>query len=187
MSVAAAPKVAPSMSDAAVKAKTGKTWRQWFTLLDRAGGRAMTHKEIVAWLVKNHAVRPWWQQMVTVTYEQARGLREKHQTAGGYQVSCSKTFNESVGRLFRAWKEPEIRERWLEDPGFELRKATKDKSMRITWVDGKTSVELNFYVKGNTKTQVVVQHSKLGSGQAAQRMKAYWAKQFVRLQGLLEE
>ena len=34
----------------------------------------MNHKQIVALLYAKHNVGPWWQQMVTVTYEQARGL-----------------------------------------------------------------------------------------------------------------
>jgi hypothetical protein len=67
------------MSDEAVEAKTGKTWSRWFKHLDAAGARKMTHQEIVAHLRDKHDVRPWWQQMVAVTYEQARGLREIHE------------------------------------------------------------------------------------------------------------
>ena len=35
----AKPKVPPRMTDEAVKAKTGKTWAEWFVLLDKAGAR----------------------------------------------------------------------------------------------------------------------------------------------------
>ena len=38
------------MSDAAVQAKTGKTWPEWFAVLDKAGAAKMTHKEIAAHL-----------------------------------------------------------------------------------------------------------------------------------------
>ena len=48
----------------AVKAKTGKTWAQWFAVLDKARGQAMSHKEIVAVLEKTHDIGPcggrWW-------------------------------------------------------------------------------------------------------------------------------
>jgi len=30
----------PRLSDAAVQAKTGKTWQEWFAVLDAAGARA---------------------------------------------------------------------------------------------------------------------------------------------------
>ena len=70
--------IQPSMSDEAVESKTGKTWSRWFKHLDAAGAKKMTHQEIVAHLHDQHQVRPWWTQMITVTYEQARGLRDKH-------------------------------------------------------------------------------------------------------------
>ncbi len=36
-------RTSPRMSDAAVQAKTGKNWRQWFEILDAAGARKMDH------------------------------------------------------------------------------------------------------------------------------------------------
>lgn len=33
------------MSDKAVKAKTGKDWRQWFSILDKAGAAKMSHRD----------------------------------------------------------------------------------------------------------------------------------------------
>ena len=68
-----------------------------------------------------------------------------------------------------------------------IRKATRPKSMRITWSDRKTSLEVNFYAKGVGKGQVVVQHSKLPDAKAAAKMKGYWAKTLDRLRGMLED
>ncbi len=48
--------------------------------------------------------------------------------------------------------------------------------MRVTWKDGKTSLEINFYPKGDSKSQIVVQHSKLPDSKAAAKMKTYWGK-----------
>jgi len=47
-----------------------------------------------------------------------------------------------------------LRDRWLADPAFIIRKATPGKSLRITWVDGKTTLEVMLYPKGTGKTQV---------------------------------
>ena len=41
-----------------------------------------------------------------------------------------------------------------------VRKATLDKSIRVTWNDGRSSVEVYFWIKGTDKSQVAVQHSK---------------------------
>ena len=176
---------ATRMSDAAVQAKTGKNWQQWFAILDAAGAKKMNHKAIVAYLSEHPGVAPWWRQMVTATYEQERGMREKHQTPKGYEISVSRTMTVSVGTLYKAWQDERIRRRWLPDSPIVIRKATVDKSMRITWTDRRTSVEVNFYPKGSTKCQVTVQHSKLPDAKAAARMKTYWANTIDRLREML--
>jgi len=190
MATAATKAAEPRMSDDAVKAKTGKAWAEWFKILDKAGARKMGHQEIVALLSQEHGVGPWWQQMVTVTYEQARGLRAKHQKPGGFQISVSRTLAASVSKVFKAWQDENTRKLWLLVPAtgspLTIRKATTNKSMRITWTDGKTSVEVLFSPKGTGKSQVVVQHSKLPDAKAAAHMKTYWAGALDRLKELVE-
>jgi hypothetical protein len=85
-----------------------------------------------------------------------------------------------------AWQDTKTRNRWLPDTPIAIRKATTNKSMRLTWADQKTSVEVNFYPKGDDKTQVVVQHSKLPEAEAAAQMKTYWAEKLDRLKQILE-
>lgn len=171
---------AGDISAAAVHKATGKTWPEWLALLDAAGARKMSHKEIVAILAEN-GVGPWWQQMVTVGYERQRGLRVKHETAKGFQIGRGKTLAVSAARVYAAFADRHLRARWLADPDFEIRKATLNTRLLITWVDGKSSVEVNVLSKGKEKTQVTVQHNKLTSARAAERMKKYWAAQLERL------
>ena len=56
------------VGDDAVKKATGKTWTEWFTILDQAGAQKMNHRQIVTLLRDQHGVGSWWQQMVTVGY-----------------------------------------------------------------------------------------------------------------------
>src|SRR5262245_32820076 len=183
---AAAPQKPARIGDAAVQAKTGKTWAEWFALLDKAGADQWPHKQIAAHLYDNLGCSGWWSQMVAVGYERERGLREKHERPDGYQVSRSKTLAVGVPEAYRAWEDRRQRKRWLADADFTVRKATPNRSLRITWVDGATAVEVMFYPKGEGKCQVTVQHSKLADAAAGERMKAYWGEQFDRLKGLLE-
>jgi hypothetical protein len=53
-----------------------------------------------------------------------------------------------------------IRKTWLPE-SITIRKATANKSMRITWIDEVTHLNVDFYSKGELKSQVVVQHSKI--------------------------
>jgi hypothetical protein len=173
--------VQPTMSDQAVSAKTGKTWNEWFAILDKAGAKKMSHQEIVKVLNSKHAVGPWWGQMVTVNYERARGLRDKHEKPDGFQISVSRTLNTPLATLYKSFADRKNRSVWLDEQGLAIRKATTNKSMRVSWKDGKTSLEINFYGKEPGKSQVVVQHSKLSDAKTAARMKTYWSKALDRL------
>jgi uncharacterized protein YndB with AHSA1/START domain len=177
----------PRMSDAAVKAKTGKDWKEWFIILDTAGALKLSHQEIVKYLHTKQGLGPWWRQMVTVTYEQARGLRELYQKPGGYSISVSRTVNVPLRKLYKAFATEKARKTWLSEDGLVIRKATADKSMRVTWNDRKTSVEIGFYSKGDNKSQVAVQHSKLPDAKASAKMKSYWVKALDRLRATLEK
>jgi Activator of Hsp90 ATPase homolog 1-like protein len=173
--------IAPRMSDEAVQAKTGKTWKQWFAVLDKAGASQMTHQDIAKYLSEDQGVAPWWCQMVTVNYEQQTGRRQNHQRPDGFQISVSRTLTVPVAKAYRLFAVNKERDAWLGENGLQVRKATPNKSMRVTWKDGKTSLEINFYAKGNDKSQVVVQHSKLANASAAARMKTYWGQALDRL------
>ena len=175
----------PRMSDEAVESKTGKNWSRWFKHLDAAGGKKMTHQEIVAHLHDKHEVRPWWTQMIAVTYEQARGLREKHEKPQGYEISVSRTIEAPVGKAFKAWTDEKSRKKWL-PANLTIRKATANKTLRIGWEDGKTLVAAAFMAKGSGKCQVVAQHSKLADARSAARMKKYWSEALDKLKAFIE-
>jgi hypothetical protein len=179
-------KKAAGISDEAVKARTGKTWAQWFALLDKAGAQKLSHKEIARYVHDMLHCPPWWSQMITVGYEQERGLREKHETPEGYQTSASKTLNVPVVAAFEAWIDDKMRNRWLPKAPLTIRKATPHKPLRITWNDGNSNVDVGLFSKGDAKCQVAVEHSKLKNARASAAMKKYWAEALVSLQKLVE-
>jgi uncharacterized protein YndB with AHSA1/START domain len=177
----------PRMSDEAVKAKTGKAWKEWFGILDKAGGKKMTHREIVKYLNTEYGVGPWWQQMVTVTYEQKIGRRNEHQKPDGYEISVSKTIAAPAAKLYSAFGNQKIRAKWLQEDGLVQRTAIENKSMRVTWNDKKTVLAIAFLEKGDNKSQIVVQHMKLPNASAATKMKKFWGEALDRLRTLVEK
>jgi uncharacterized protein YndB with AHSA1/START domain len=145
----------------------------------------MSHQEIAAHLSTKQGVPPWWSQMVTVTYEQARGLRDKHQKPSGYEISISRTIDAPVAKAFKAWTDEKTRKKWLLS-NLSIRKATANKSLRITWEDGKTSLAVGFLSKDPGKAQVVAQHSKIPDAKSAAKMKKFWSEALDRLKAGLE-
>jgi hypothetical protein len=170
-----------------VKKATGCDWKSWIWHLDEAGCATMSHKEIAQLVHESWPkIGGWWSQMVTVGYERAKGLRAKHQVARGWSVSSTKTIDVPVTSLFLAWKDPKKRAAWLKDHRFTVRKATAPKSMRITWVDGKTNVDVGFTAKGARKSTVAVQHDKLASAKDVETKRAYWARSLAKLKATVE-
>lgn len=167
------------ISDEAVTRATGRGWEEWYAILDaftKAAGKA-DHTAAAAHIYDEHACPAWWSQMVTVGWERARGLREKHQRPDGYSISGSRMIAAPVSDVYQAWQLKRVAA-WLPDaekPPFTVRTAIANKSMRITWSDGKTNLEVMFYPKAASKCQVTIQHGKLPSAAAGKRMKAYWA------------
>jgi uncharacterized protein YndB with AHSA1/START domain len=174
------------ISSTAVELRTGMDWPQWIKILDAAGAADMTHREIVAYLCDTYGVGPWWQQMVTVGYERYNGKRVKHETEAGFQISRSKTIHAPLKELFAAWHDRRKRARWLADPHFTVRKATPDHSLRITWVDGHSSLSVMFHAKDGDKSQVTVDQTGLTDEAEAEQMKTYWTQQLERLKVMLE-
>jgi uncharacterized protein YndB with AHSA1/START domain len=172
------------MSDAAVKKQTGRDWIAWVKLLDAADASSKPHREIARY-VSSIGTPDWWSQMVTVGYERIRGLRDRGQRrGGGYEASKSRTFSVPVSKLFGAFKNARIRKRWL-PVKIELRSANANKTMRIKMED-ETTVQVGFTSKGEKKSSVAIQHSKLGDKSAAEKMKAWWSERFDALAEVLK-
>lgn len=188
---AAAPATEAAMtrkvSDSSLRDRTGRGWEQWFELLDAWGATEHTHTEIARWLGAEHQVDNWSAQTVAVGYEQARGMRVLgQQSNGSFAASVTRTVTVPVGRLFEAFADESLRDRWLPDGRLRVRTATAPRSFRADWADGTTRIAVGFTPKGDTKAEVAVLHERLTDGNAVAGMKAYWRERLTALKQLLE-
>lgn len=176
---------APVMTDAAVKARTGKDWEYWFAALDKAGAAKRDHKAIVKILYTKLNVGPWWGQMIAVSYERARSIRAVNQSrSGDFAVNISRTVDAKLSRLFAAATAG--RAKWFPKGEFEETSRTKDKYWRGKWKkDGR--LEIGFVAKGPGKSQITVQSSKLRDAAAVEAERAVWKKALERLNKLTGE
>jgi hypothetical protein len=171
------------MSNEAVCAKTGRTWRQWVRELDAISAVSMPHRDIARRVHEDYGVPGWWTQTVTVGYERIRGLREigQRRGSGTFEASKSKTYAVPVSRLYRAFADEATRERWLPQVEMTVRTSVRDKSMRITWPDG-TSVHVYFVAKAPEKSQVAVQHVGLATRADAAGRREFWTARLKALE-----
>jgi hypothetical protein len=177
---------AGGISNEAVLAKTGKGWEEWFALLDGRSATNSTHKEIARFLVEECAIGGWWAQTVTVGYEQARGMRQKHQKLDGFASTASRTIPVPLSDLYAAWATEESRKPWLPDP-ITVTSVIENKSLRAVSADGRTRISAYFSEKDDSKSQVSVQHEKLADADEVATSKAYWLGALDRLKAQLLE
>ena len=171
-----------------VREKTGRTFDQWFKVLDKWGAKDKKHAEIARWLREEHEVDGWWAQSITGAYEQERGIRAPGQMAdGSYTANASKTVNVPVATLFEAFYDEAVRERWLGDAQLTIRTARPGHSVTAAWDDGSTRITVGFVEKGANKSQIALAHEKIPDAQQTDELKAFWRDRLNDLKKLLEE
>jgi uncharacterized protein YndB with AHSA1/START domain len=179
-------KKSTAISAESVKAKTGKSWDEWFVLLDKRGARKLDHKAIVSLTHSELGSPGWWSQMIAVEYERKHGLRVMNQScAGDFQGSVSRTLPFAVAELYRALTDAKLRAKWLPRAPIEITKANQNKNVRMKWTADGSNVEARFTAKSAEKTQLVFDHTKLADAKGVAKSKAYWSGALDRLAELL--
>jgi uncharacterized protein YndB with AHSA1/START domain len=175
-------------SDETIRRRTGRGWEEWFDLLDDWGAAQRTHRETARWVAEQLGIGPlvWEAQAVTHSYERARGLREVGEHADGFAVTAQKTIAVPVERVFDAFVDPTVRERWL--PGVKLndRTATRPKVAHFDWADTGSRLHVTFMDKGDGRSLAAVQHARLADAAEADRMRAHGRAALTALKTLLE-
>jgi hypothetical protein len=175
-----------TVSEEAIRSRTGRGWEQWFDLIDDGSTSERTHAEIARWLADEQGVDGWGAQAITVSYERARRGRAVGERSDGFVITASKTVAIPVERLFDAFVDESTRDRWLPDGELRERISTRPKSARFDWGDGETRVNVGFQAKGDERSTVDLEHERLPDAEQAERMKAYWRERVTALKTQLE-
>ena len=176
----------PPVADARVVEATGRGWQAWFAALDEWGASTHSHSEIARWLREEHGVPGWYSQSITVGYERARGLRAPGERPDGFAVGVTRTVAVPVERLFAAFEDEALRERWLPPGALHVRTATAPRNARYDWEDGSTRVIVGFEGAGDAKSRVALSHERLPDADSAEEMKGWWRERLDALRDQLE-
>ena len=176
----------PPVADERVVEATGRGWKAWFEILDGWNATSRSHAEIARWLQDEHGVPGWYSQSLTVGYEQARGLRAPGQRADGFAAGASRTIGVPVERLFEAFTDDALRERWAPGVDLRVRTATAPRTARYDWEDGSTRVIVGFESAGESKSRVALSHERLPDSDTADEMKSWWRERLIELKSRLE-
>jgi uncharacterized protein YndB with AHSA1/START domain len=197
----------PEFTDANAREKTGKTSKQWFALLDDFGGIDKGRRDLVNHMHSAHKLDEWWATTLVVEYERAKGALEKDGKPKGYSICSTKTVAAPLERVFAAFGDAQDLDRWLgartkvefQDGGtlqngdgdratFERIRAHKD--LRLTWEHAKrapgSQIEVLFADKGNGKTGITLNHTRIQARKDADELRAGWSAAFEQLKQHLE-
>ncbi len=141
-------------------------------------------------LYEAHGVDGWYAQGITVAYERERGVRGMNQRCdGAFEVSASKVMNATTKQVVKAFSDARTRAKWINEAeatlADALAKGVADKKskgfvvrpdgqarFRYKWND--TIVQLYMIPKSKEKISVVVQHTKLPSGDSVELYRGQW-------------
>jgi hypothetical protein len=181
-------RVSLATDDATIRERTGRGWEEWFDLLDEAGGAEMSHREMARWLAEREGADAlaWNVQAIVGSYERARKGRQVGEHEDGFTATASKTVAVPVERLYAAFVDTGLRERWLPDGDLRERTVIEPRSARFDWGDGASRVHVAFAAKGEAKSTAALSHERLPDGAEAERMKAFWRERVAGLKEVLE-
>jgi hypothetical protein len=171
---------APPCSDAAVKARTGRDWRQWCTLLDKKNALTLPHPDIVKIVSALHNGGGWWSQAVTVGYERLRGKRVRFgRNDGTFSANASKTVPVARDRVQELIAAGHQRRRWA-PAGLKAASTTSSRVFRFTDANGRR-VDIYLQPKDDGRTIVAVEVSKLPRADDVAAVKAVWKQSLQKL------
>jgi len=199
-------KAANEMSEGAVKKATGKSWKEWYGVLDKFGGPEKGRKALNEFLFKVNKVDPWWTSTIVVEYEKARKAFEKDGRPKGYNICATKAVAAKPGQVFAAFTEAAQLNRWLgtgttgefrEGGSFSnadgnratIKKINPGKGLRFTWEGAKhdgEQVEVKLAPSG-AKCSIVVNHDRIQTREAADGLRAAWGQALDTLKAQLEK
>jgi hypothetical protein len=178
------PRVAdPGMAEEGIRKGTGLGWDDWFRELDAWGATSRTHTEIARHVATSYDITGWWAQTVTVGYERARGMRAKHETTRGVEVSVSKTVAAPPAVVWTAVADPASLAGWAGPEPVEARARGSKDGVRVRYdVPGdRTRFGIFLEPKGETRTVVTVVHVRLSGPDAVAERRAAWRERLGRL------
>ena len=101
------------LTDEACKAATGKTFPEWFAVIDGLGGPAIGRKPVNDHLYGELKIDMWWIATINNLYEAQKAVVEKDGRAKGFNICVTKTVAAPLDKLYNAWTDPALLAKWF--------------------------------------------------------------------------
>jgi hypothetical protein len=102
----------------------------------------------------------------------------------GFSIGVSKTIDVSLPKLYAAAADAAQRKKSFPRGAFDSSSQTKDKYLNGSW-NGSTRLNIGFYAKGDNKSQIALQVSKLAKASDVEAERQAWKAALSKLQTML--
>jgi hypothetical protein len=171
----------PTVTDADVKKKTGRTWQEWFTLLDRDGAAKLDRRRITRIVASKYGVGLWWRRTIAKAYEQSRMARDVGQELASSPVArTSRGMHPPMRALSATMHDVEARARRLKSRSFSDRPAPGTISNRHSAGVGNVDVSGDRFEAVQSESGVIV--DSIRDVHPVRKMRAFWKARVDALQ-----
>jgi len=196
------------VTEAACKAATGKTLKQWYADLSERNALQTGRRIAVRYMYDECKVDIWWATTIAVEFEKQAGQVKKDGLFEGYGICATKTISAPLADVYNAWTTGAALSEWFGaktkadvkdggsysnpdgDSGKFLR-VRPNKDLRFTWENPAFSsaslVDVTFEDKGGSKTLLIANHSRIQTRAEADGLRSGWSEAFTKLKTLLEK
>lgn len=168
-------------------ATTGRSFDDWFDILDNAGAESWPHWRIKRYLGGTRKNDEWWASTVAQAYERARGF---HPARSAYSARATKTIPAGLAEVWALIDNEDERRAWL-DIELEERSRQAQSALYGELADGsKVTISLreNPQAAGNKRsTLVTIRHSGLANEASLDETKAFWRSALATLAATIDE
>lgn len=176
---------------------TDRNWDEWIKILDQAGARRWSHREMTDFLAKKHKLTPWWRQIVAIGYQTHIGMRaEGRNLKGEFSITITKMTSMPAKKAWALSVSPKGLATWLQPMGDvrikpktsfeieggifgEIRTVKAGERIRLAWSDSAeekpSTVQFSVFKKGD-RSMIVIQHDGLRDGRLREILRARWRK-----------
>lgn len=107
--------------------------------------------------------------------------------AVGRSIEASATISAPADRLYAAFTDPAVRERWLTGVPIVMRFAIPPLHLRAAWADGIGQVVVDITADRAGATRLVVRHEELPDAHATRMLQRFWRERLKALERLLAQ
>lgn len=167
-------------------ATTGRSFDEWFDILDKAGAEDWPHWRIMRYLAGKRKNDEWWASAVAKAYERARGLDAA--SGPSFNARVTKTLDAPLDVAWLLVDDEDERRSWL-DVELEECSRPSETSLISQLADGsRVTIALREATPGNPgQTRATITHSGVPKEDALAETKAFWRSALARLADIVAE